>query len=243
MNLHFCTDMDGWVLQRSAELIAQHLPGATVGEHLRRDAANVYFPYYRLQTKGPTLDIALFTHFERGEHETSENKRRLWKQAAVLADRCVAMSQKGLEHLPEGSSVIGLPADPAFCRVPVFGVVGREYMSGRKRTDWTDGLPGKWIFSNGAVPWEQMPEFYRACDYIVIVSDNEGGPMPVKEALASGKPVIAPDVGWAWEYPVIRYEGADGLRETILSLMPKDETRDIARAYNSLVHYLAQEVA
>jgi hypothetical protein len=33
--------------------------------------------------------------------------------------------------------------------------------------------------------------------------------MPLVDAIAHGVPVIAPDVGWAWEYPVIRYTRGD----------------------------------
>lgn len=47
--------------------------------------------------------------------------------------------------------------------------------------------------------------FYRSIDYLVVTSRDEGGPMTVPEAIAHGVPVIAPDVGWSWEFPVIRY--------------------------------------
>lgn len=47
--------------------------------------------------------------------------------------------------------------------------------------------------------------FYAAIDYLVVTSTEEGGPMPVLEAIARGVPVIAPNVGWCWEFPVLRY--------------------------------------
>ena len=60
---------------------------------------------------------------------------------------------------------------------------------------------------------ENRRDFYSKIDYLVVTSREEGGPMVVPEALAHGVPVIAPNVGWCWEFPsVIRYEaGAEGL--------------------------------
>ena len=52
-------------------------------------------------------------------------------------------------------------------------------------------------------------DFYRSIDYLVVTSRDEGGPMVVPEAIAHRVPVIAPDVGWCWEFPVIRYEHGD----------------------------------
>lgn len=244
MNLHFCVDMDGWILQRVVEGIVRHIPGATYGLSLRTDAdANIYFPYYNLRQKGPSLDIAVFTHYETGDSQGSANKRKAWETAVGLADRCVAMSNVATLWLPADAAVVEFQADPQFIRTPVFGVVGREYESGRKKYDWADGLPGEWRYTGGTLAWDEMPAFYAGCDYIVVLSDNEGGPMCVKEAIAAGKPVIAPNVGWAWDHPVIRYEGRDGLRETVLSLVPKDETMRTAREFCSLVHYLKNKEA
>ena len=63
-----------------------------------------------------------------------------------------------------------------------------------------------------------MPDFYNNIDYLLILSNNEGGPVPVLEAFATGKPVIAPDVGWCWEYPVIKYNTIDELKFLIKTL-------------------------
>lgn len=63
-----------------------------------------------------------------------------------------------------------------------------------------------------------MPSFYKNIDYLVILSNNEGGLMPVIEAIASGKPVIAPDVGWCWDYPVIKYNTIEDLKQILTKL-------------------------
>ena len=40
-----------------------------------------------------------------------------------------------------------------------------------------------------------MAEFYAAVDVVALTSANEGTPVTVIESLASGRPVVATDVG------------------------------------------------
>ncbi|HEY3272812.1 MAG TPA: glycosyltransferase family 1 protein [Methanocella sp.] len=46
----------------------------------------------------------------------------------------------------------------------------------------------------GRVPDEELPDYYRACDVWVTASEHEGFCVPIVEAMATGKPVIVPDV-------------------------------------------------
>ena len=82
-------------------------------------------------------------------------------------------------------------------------------------------IPGvKVVVTDGKLSWEEMPAFYDSIDYLVILSNKEGGPMPVKEAILRRIPVIAPNVGWCWEYPCIRYEGIKELEQIVRKLAP-----------------------
>lgn len=242
MKLHFVTDGDGWVLDKAAERIAAHLPGSTIGRMPTQDAdANIYFPYYRLKQPSGILDAALFTHREVGDNQFGAAGRQRWEAAAALADIKLVMNHAALDLLPD-AVVVPLPADMRFAmqRDVRFGVVGRRYASGRKREQWIAELamPGcKWLLTDGEVPDELMPRFYNEVDYVVVLSEVEGGPMCVKEAILSGRPVIAPNVGWAWEYPVIRYEGLDELKDIVKKLIPHDDSFAAARAINSAVFY------
>lgn len=47
----------------------------------------------------------------------------------------------------------------------------------------------------GFVPYEDLKALYSACDVIVLPSFEEGDPIALKEALASGKPLIGSNVG------------------------------------------------
>jgi len=54
--------------------------------------------------------------------------------------------------------------------------------------------------------------------------------MTVPEALARGCPVIAPDVGYCWEFPVLRYSTKEELLEIVRGLViPRDGWRQTAQ--------------
>ena len=122
------------------------------------------------------------------------------------------------------------------------GIVGRTYKSGRKNEDWLPKLRelcGKNIefitTYDNPIPAEQMPAFYEGVDYLLVIANKEGGPMPVVEALAMHKPVIAPDVGFCWEYPVIRYTGFDQLVTVLNKLtIPTDSWEQAAKEIESI---------
>lgn len=46
-------------------------------------------------------------------------------------------------------------------------------------------------------PYEEMPDFYRGLDVLLCLSREEGGCLPILEALACGVPVISTRVGYA----------------------------------------------
>jgi teichuronic acid biosynthesis glycosyltransferase TuaC len=50
-----------------------------------------------------------------------------------------------------------------------------------------------WVVTR--VPHDQMPDYFRAADCVIVTSEWEGGPIVVKEALCCGIPVVSVDVG------------------------------------------------
>jgi glycosyltransferase involved in cell wall biosynthesis len=91
---------------------------------------------------------------------------------------------------------------------------------------------------------EDRAAFYRAIDYLLVTARDEGGPMVVPEAIAHGVPVIAPNVGWCWEYPVIRYERAwEALEPVLRGLARVDTWVEWAEAHRRLFVELARRAA
>ena len=45
------------------------------------------------------------------------------------------------------------------------------------------------------IPPSEVPIHIQACDALLVTSTREGGPLVVKEALATGRPVVSTDVG------------------------------------------------
>lgn len=225
-------DNDGWILERvAAGLEKDPIFHEGFNAHDNQTAVGIYLPYYLLagdpQPPRGKRTVALFTHREKGLTEYAERKRQWWDRAAGIADLCWAMSEQSAETLPSSKTfVLEIPPAEEFAlrRRLRLGVIGHDQPGNRKRTDLIDvigDIPGVEVyFTNGRVPQRDMPDLYREMDYILVLGQAEGGPMCVKEAIEMGRPVIAPDVGWCWDYPVVRYSGDQELLGIIQKLAP-----------------------
>jgi hypothetical protein len=172
-----------------------------------------YFINYALYRDIPGVSVGLFTHLE-----DSKPYRQRFETVAKLVDYHTGISAHTwglLNNLGvNGCRVIHPGTD--LQKPIVFGVCGKVHASGRKGEHlvktmvdygftvvaWGKGWPCQ-IMSDRL---EDRQEFYEFIDYLVITATNESGPVPVAEAIGMGVPVIAPDVGWCWDFPVIRYE-------------------------------------
>jgi glycosyltransferase involved in cell wall biosynthesis len=68
----------------------------------------------------------------------------------------------------------------------------------------------------GTVPPNQIAELYKACDIFLFMSHSEGQPNVVKEAMASGLPVISYNVGGVSELII------DGVSGSVVPLLDQD---------------------
>ena len=100
---------------------------------------------------------------------------------------------------------LGLPLPPA--KIVLFPSTPGER---RKRLDLAEaavsavnagGEPGGvQLRVVSGVRYDQMPDYYRAADCLLLTSDWEGSPTVVKEALCCDLPVVAVDAGDAWRW-------------------------------------------
>lgn len=78
----------------------------------------------------------------------------------------------------------------------------------------------------GALPGEKLLDLYAACDIFVLTSFMEGLPVVLMEAMAAGKPVVAPSVGGI---PELVVHGETGL------LFNPADSRALARQVQQLL--------
>lgn len=222
MKINIVRPTDGWVLQQIAE--AWQLPYSKCSAKPDYNAdVNIWCNYALFDSIGHMMktncDIGWFTHKEK-----EGPLAKLFDCVALEMDHCIAMCEKTAQLLPQDRTTV-IHSAPSKLYPPwtvTLGVVGRDYP--RKRTNLIDELrsiPGIDVrYTGGVVPANDMPAFYNSTDYVLVLSDNEGGPMCVPEAMAMGKPVIAPDVGWCWDYPCVRYTDVEDLMRVVRGLIP-----------------------
>lgn len=230
-----------WVIRKLALSLSECLPMSTVSTRIDPQAqVNIFMPYYYYffmlgDNYCPTPSISFFTHME-------DDTRAMFLECAERSSWCITMCDKTAALLPQGkTSVVRFYPDKQFYKEKItIGLVGKYCPSGRKNYELLqdlaiDGIEFK--FTMGKLSYEDMPKFYKQIDYLLVTSTNEGGPMPVMEALAMGKPVITPDVGFAWDYPVIKY---DGSREDLIRVLqglviPKDGWQQAANQVMTII--------
>lgn len=187
MKINLVTTDTGWVLRNLADNYAKHLPNAKVSVEPDLTAdINFYFNYVLFDHK-TTIDVGYFTHRELHD-EYLINK---FDSTAREMDWCISMCNKTTEFLPkEKTTTIHSSPDPIFLNQKekiIFGIIGKEKPSGRKRYDWIEKLREiegvEILATNGEYEFSQMPEFYKKIDYVLILSDNEGGPLCLYEGL------------------------------------------------------------
>lgn len=224
MGLKIClvteTEKQRWILRYWAEELQKRIDGSAVATKADSGADVNVFINYALYQDVPTKTIGVFTH-----REFKGPLKARFDKVARRVDWCVAQCEITASHLPKArTSVLRFyPIEQFYKDNLVLGVVGRSYKSGRKRLHWLgrlEQIPGiKIKRPRKKLPEAEMPAFYDGLDYLVVLSENEGGPMPVLEAMARGKPVIAPNVGWCWEFPGLCYRDLDELVKIVEGLV------------------------
>lgn len=203
----------GWVMEKLANHFAKYLPNSSIRFRkpiVDESTINFYFNWHGINQK-TFFDVGFFTHIENGA-------RKLWDGKVRVCDLAVLLGNKYEDTVPENKRIIFNP--PPFeqflsnNKIKIL-VVGREYSSDRKNL----GLYFKLkqlenidiSFTGGKLTEEELIQAYKETDYVLVTSKIESGPMCVVEALAMKKPIIAPDVGWCWDFPCIKYYNEDEL--------------------------------
>lgn len=223
IRLNVLTEKREWILARAArELLSLKRFEVTINGHLGAADIDYYLPYLLYnpeRDRYKNKQAGFFTHLELGTDPVSQAKAKKFHSFKKKLDLNIAISKQtqevlGLAHC---RSVIRMGSQ--FSKPLTFGVVGRVHPSGRKNEQfvealvargfrviaWGEGWPCEIVSRNV----NDLESFYSKIDYLIVTSSIEGGPVPVLEALSLGVPVIAPNVGWCWDFPVIRYERGD----------------------------------
>jgi hypothetical protein len=212
----------GWILKRLAEGIVSRVPGTRLVDEADRatifgdDARiNYYVNDWCMSVcgKNPKAQNVVFLDHPKGD--------RYLKQADHIIAMTPQYARYAREQLGKETHLIIQPTDTEVY-VPKLriGFIGRfkgrtDYgkRKGRALIEHVRELPYVDLhMTMGQVADDDMPEFYRGLDYVLVPALVEGGPMCLTEGLACGVKIICPrTVGIAEMFPegIINYRCGD----------------------------------
>ncbi len=193
-----------------AENWHKFLPNSTLSTMIPCKNADInFYVNWDIFNQKTNIDVGWFTHCE-----DDINKKINFNQKASQMDYCLCPAKNTFKLLPKEKSYIlkhGVGEEYINKKKKIkFGIIGRDYGSGRKNFSIIEKLKkipnSSFTISEGKLSKEDIINLYNEIDYLLVTSNNKVGPVPVIEAFTLGVPVIAPNVGWCWEYPVIKYD-------------------------------------
>ncbi|MHA7881053.1 MAG: glycosyltransferase family 4 protein [Saccharospirillum sp.] len=146
------------------------------------------------------------------QYQPEPNKAALASQLSMPTDHCIGIfgrvrAQKGVDLLIDAALEL-LPRYPTFS-VAVVGEITADQRDFVRRLEQriADAELTDRIRFTGELPFEQVPDWFRAMSIITALSRNEGFGLTVLEAMSCAVPVVATKAG-AW--PDIIEPGRDG---------------------------------
>ena len=123
-------------------------------------------------------------------------------RASVIATGVVVQKFSGYQKIPSRRA-IGVADDS--CYLVLFSDIAGSPVKRRDIADQvvaclqSEGVPARLLLMTG-VNHERVPLYLAAADILLIVSDNEGSPNIVKEAIAARLRIASVDVGDVFQY-------------------------------------------
>lgn len=220
----------------------------TVCEHGREELLKRGVPNSKVLTIHNGVDTAVFSErrLNRSQLRTS---LRLPTDRRIFLTPARAVPHKGLEFLIQAAAEFKSERDLLFLvSVPATRFRREEvnYMEGLM--ELTHKLGVKDLLKFDFFDFSTMPLLYNACDGFVLPSKTEEFPVSILEALSSGLPVVATDVGGVGEVLngqngfLIDYGDIRGLAGVIERILRGDGVRgNVRRSRETVVKYFDKQ--
>jgi glycosyltransferase involved in cell wall biosynthesis len=178
-------------LRGAASVISVSGPMLTIARELGADPERLHLIPNGVDTQ----------HFHPGDKAEARRRLSLPDDGRLLVSVAHLGPRKG--HTESIHALAMLPAD---VRLVLVGGDSEDNERVLRSLVSQLGLVDRVIFA-GRRPYEEVPFFLNAADVGVLASHREGCPNAVLESLASGRPVVATDVG---AVPDLVRDGTDG---------------------------------